>query len=135
MDDISRFQCALQNRDVPLWVKEPQDVLPIEGTKSSMKEYPAYGSVRPNRDHCRRGLYSYLMRLERVLLKVQLSEESLVEFLEPEGEAGLLSSPSLTKGVGLAFTATFLQQDSEASIRNERQHDFDTCDIRTHIIT
>jgi hypothetical protein len=49
------------------------------------------------------------MRLERVLLKVQLSEGSLVAFFKPEGEAGLFSSPSFPKGVGLAFTATFLQ--------------------------
>lgn len=30
VDDISWFQCALQNRDVSLWIKKSQNILPLK---------------------------------------------------------------------------------------------------------
>lgn len=30
VDDVSRFKCAFQNRDVPLGVQKPQNILPIK---------------------------------------------------------------------------------------------------------
>lgn len=30
VDDVSRFQGALQDRDVPLWIQKPQNILPAE---------------------------------------------------------------------------------------------------------
>lgn len=39
VDDISRFQCALQNGDVPLRIKKSQNALPVKEKRERKKRH------------------------------------------------------------------------------------------------
>lgn len=49
VDDISWFQGALQNGNVPLWVEEFQNILPVKGEHVLIKNYV---KCEPCRDNC-----------------------------------------------------------------------------------
>ncbi len=111
VDDISWFQCALQNRYVSLWIKKSQNVLPVKKYNTNLNQLwkTLLGWVWPCWDNCGEWRVC-LMRLERVLLNVQLFDESLAVLLQ----LGFISLLNLVKAVGSTCATAFLNGNGKS---------------------
>jgi len=86
---ISRFKGALKNWDVPLSIQEPQNVFPGGKVKKIIKLYECWGKdyrsfngntlyiLQKRHTGHLKNIEPYLMRLDRVLLKVHSGDDEL----------------------------------------------------------
>lgn len=113
VDDISRFQRALQNWDISLRVKESQNIFSVERENNvPIMTGCLQWSVKPCGDNCGEW-WKYLMRWERVLLKVQLFDECLAVLLKL-GWRWSVSVVAAVRAVGFTCSAAFLNDNNKS---------------------